>query len=94
MIVKILLLDMVFWVDSILTAIGMTNVLPIMIVAVLVSIGIMLVAADPLAEFIGCNPAVVMLALAFTAGVEMLNIMARQARQPRMADTATGQSSH
>lgn len=64
-IVQILLLDMVFSVDSILTAVGMTDHLPIMVVAVIVAIGVMLIAADPLAEFIDRNPTVVMLALSF-----------------------------
>ena len=64
-IVQILLLDMVFSIDSILTAVGMTDELPIMIVAVILAVGLMLVAADPLANFIARNPTVVMLALAF-----------------------------
>jgi predicted tellurium resistance membrane protein TerC len=64
-IVQIVLLDMVFSIDSILTAVGMTDELPIMITAVIVAVGAMLVAADPLANFIGRNPTVVMLALAF-----------------------------
>ena len=64
-IIQILLLDLVFSVDSILTAVGMTEHLPIMIVAVLVAVGVMLLAADPLANFIGKNPTVVMLALGF-----------------------------
>ena len=64
-IVQILLLDIVFSVDSILTAVGMTEDLPVMVVAVVVAVGVMLLAADPLAEFIGRNPSVVMLALGF-----------------------------
>ena len=64
-IVQILLLDLVFSVDSILTAVGMTDHLPIMIVAVVVAVLVMLLAADPLAEFIHDNPTVVMLALGF-----------------------------
>jgi predicted tellurium resistance membrane protein TerC len=64
-IVQILLLDIVFSIDSILTAVGMTTHLPIMIVAVVVAVGLMLVAADPLAHFIARNPTVVMLALGF-----------------------------
>ncbi len=64
-IVQILLLDIVFSLDSILTAVGMTTHLPIMIVAVVVAVGLMLVAADPLAHFISRNPTVVMLALGF-----------------------------
>ena len=64
-IAQILLLDIVFSIDSILTAVGMTTHLPIMIVAVVVAVGLMLVAADPLARFIAKNPTVVMLALGF-----------------------------
>ena len=62
---QILLLDMVFSIDSILTAVGMTDHLPIMVVAVVVAVLVMLVAADPLANFINRNPTVVMLALGF-----------------------------
>lgn len=64
-IVQILALDVVFSIDSILTAVGMTEHLPIMIVAVVVAVGLMLVAANPLADFINSNPSVVMLALGF-----------------------------
>ncbi|CAN5400264.1 TerC family protein [soil metagenome] len=64
-IAQILLLDMVFSIDSILTAVGMTDQLPIMFTAVIVAVGVMLFAADPLANFINRNPSVVMLALSF-----------------------------
>ena len=64
-IVQILALDIVFSIDSILTAVGMTEHLPIMICAVIVAVLMMLVAANPLAEFINANPSVVMLALGF-----------------------------
>ena len=63
--VQIVLLDMVFSVDSILTAVGMTEHLPIMITAVIIAVVVMLLAADPLANFINNNPTVVMLALGF-----------------------------
>ena len=62
---QIILLDLVFSIDSILTAVGMTDHLPIMVVAVLVAVAVMLLAADPLANFINDNPTVVMLALGF-----------------------------
>ena len=62
---QILLLDLVFSLDSIITAIGMTNDIPIMVAAVLIAVGMMLLAADPLARFIGSNPTIVMLALGF-----------------------------
>jgi len=62
---QIILLDMVFSVDSILTAVGMTEHVPIMMVAVIIAVMTMLLAADPLANFIDKNPTVVMLALGF-----------------------------
>lgn len=64
-IAQIIALDLVFSVDSILTAVGMTDQVPIMVAAVVITVGIMLVAADPLARFIEHNPSLVMLALAF-----------------------------
>jgi len=57
---QILMLDLVFSIDSIITAVGMTEHLPIMIVAVVTSVIVMLVAAEPLAKFIHDNPTVVM----------------------------------
>ena len=110
---QILLLDMVFSIDSILTAIGMTDDLPVMIVAVVIAVGVMMFAANPLANFIARNPTVVMLALgfllmigvvliadgfgvhvpkgyiysamAFSAGVESLNIWSKRARERKAA---------
>jgi len=64
-ITQIILLDLVFSIDSIITAVGMTEHVPIMVVAVIVAVGCMLLAADPLANFIDKNPTVVMLALGF-----------------------------
>ena len=64
-IIQIILLDIVFSIDSILTAVGMTDHLPIMIIAVIVAVTLMMLAADPLANFISANPTVVMLALGF-----------------------------
>ena len=71
---QIILLDLVFSVDSILTAVGMTEHLPIMVIAVLVAITVMLVAADPLGDFIDKNPTVVMLALGFLLMIGMVLI--------------------
>jgi predicted tellurium resistance membrane protein TerC len=113
---QILALDLVFSLDSIITAVGMTPHVPIMVVAVIVAVLAMLLAADPLARFIEANPTIVMLALgfllligttliaegfgahvpkgyiyaamAFSALVEGLNMLARRARARR--HTATG----
>lgn len=68
---QILLLDIVFSVDSIITAVGMTEHLPIMIIAVITAVIVMMVAADPLANFINDNPTVVMLALGFLIMIGM-----------------------
>ncbi|WKC46564.1 TerC family protein [Pseudomonas veronii] len=68
---QILMLDLVFSIDSIITAVGMTEHLPIMIVAVVTSVIVMLVAAEPLAKFIHDNPTVVMLALGFLIMIGM-----------------------
>jgi predicted tellurium resistance membrane protein TerC len=62
---QILLLDLVFSIDSIITAVGMTPHVPIMVIAILVTVAVMLVAATPLANFVNANPTIVMLALAF-----------------------------
>ena len=62
---QILLLDLVFSIDSIITAVGMTEHIPIMVIAVLVAVAVMLLAATPLANFINANPTVVILALGF-----------------------------
>ena len=71
-ITQIVLLDMVFSVDSILTAIGMTNELPIMVAAVCVAVGVMFAAAGPVTRFVEANPTVVMLALAFLLMIGMV----------------------
>ncbi|MCJ8521368.1 putative tellurium resistance membrane protein TerC [Pseudorhizobium tarimense] len=62
---QILLLDLVFSIDSIITAVGMTEHLIIMIIAVIAAVTVMLLAATPLANFIEKNPTIVMLALGF-----------------------------
>lgn len=64
-IVQIALLDIVFSFDSILTAIGMTEDLTIMIMAVIVSLGVMLVFAGRIADFISKHPTLQVLALSF-----------------------------
>ena len=73
-IAQIIALDLVFSIDSILTAVGMTDHIPIMVVAVIITVGIMLFAADPLANFIERNPSLVMLALAFLVMIGLVLI--------------------
>lgn len=73
-ILQIIAIDMVFSVDSILTAVGMTDEIPIMVTAVVITVCIMLVAADPLSRFIEKNPTLVMLALAFLVMIGLVLI--------------------
>ena len=62
---QIVLLDQVFSIDSIITAVGMTEHVPIMFIAVIAAVTAMMLASGPLSRFIEKNPTVVMLALAF-----------------------------
>ena len=71
---QIILLDIVFSIDSILTAVGMTDHVPIMVAAVIVAVTVMLLAADPVGNFINKNPTVVMLALGFLLMIGMVLI--------------------
>lgn len=68
---QILLLDLVFSIDSIITAVGMTDEIAIMYIAVIVAVSVMMLAAGPLAEFIAKNPSIVMLALSFLLMIGM-----------------------
>jgi predicted tellurium resistance membrane protein TerC len=71
---QIILLDLVFSIDSILTAVGMTDHVPIMVAAVIVAVTVMMLAAGPVADFIHKNPTIVMLALGFLLMIGMVLI--------------------
>jgi predicted tellurium resistance membrane protein TerC len=64
-IVQILLLDVVFSLDSVITAVGMANEISVMVAAVVIAVLVMLVASGPIATFVGRHPTVKMLALSF-----------------------------
>ena len=64
-IVQIILLDIVFSLDPVITAVGMANSIAVMIAAVVIAVGVMLFAADPISRFVEVHPTVKMLALAF-----------------------------
>jgi predicted tellurium resistance membrane protein TerC len=64
-IVQILIMDMVFSIDSIITAIGMVKEVWVMYVAVIVTVALMLVAAESISNFVNRHPAFKMLALSF-----------------------------
>jgi predicted tellurium resistance membrane protein TerC len=70
-ITQILLLDLVFSIDSIITAVGMTDHLTIMIIAVLIAVFLMMLMATPLSNFVNAHPTIVMLALSFLVMIGM-----------------------
>jgi len=71
---QIMLLDIVFSLDSVITAVGMAEDVSIMVAAVIVSVGIMMFAAEPISAFVGRHPTVKVLALSFLLliGVSLL----------------------
>ena len=109
-IIQILLLDIVFSLDSVITAVGMVDHLSIMIIAVVVAVGVMILSAGAISDFVHRHPTVKMLALsfllligvmlvaegfdqhipkgyiyfamAFSVGVEMLNLKLRTKSKP------------
>ena len=64
-IVQIMLLDIVFSLDSVITAVGMSNQIPIMIAAVMIAVGVMMVFSGPVSHFVMRHPTIKMLALSF-----------------------------
>jgi predicted tellurium resistance membrane protein TerC len=62
---QVLLLDLVFSIDSVITAVGMTTHVPVMVIAIITSVGIMLVASKAIYTFVNSHPSVKILALAF-----------------------------
>ncbi|WP_241201040.1 TerC family protein [Lysobacter enzymogenes] len=64
-IAQIAVIDIVFSLDSVIAAVGMASHTPVMVAAILLAVGVMLLAARPLGQFIDSNPTIKMLALAF-----------------------------
>jgi len=64
-IAQIAVLDIVFSLDSVITAVGMANQLPVMMAAVVIAVGVMMLAAAPVSDFVNRRPTVKMLALSF-----------------------------
>ena len=115
-IIQIAIIDIVFSLDSVITAVGMVDNLGVMMAAVIAAVGVMLFAARPIGEFVDRHPSVKVLALsflvmvgmllvgeafdvhvpkgyvyaamAFSAAIEVLNMMSRRARQKRVSAEA------
>ena len=110
-IIQIAIIDIVFSLDSVITAVGLVDQVPIMVLAIVIAVLVMMFSAKPIGEFVDRHPTVKMLALsflvlvgmaliaegwdyhiprgyiyfamAFSVGVEMLNLRARARRQER-----------
>lgn len=72
--IQIALLDIVFSLDSVITAVGMANHLEVMVLAIIIAVGVMMLAAGPIGEFVENHPTIKMLALSFLilVGVALL----------------------
>ena len=107
--VQIAILDIVFSLDSVITAVGMASHVPVMVLAIMIAVGVMMFAAKAIGDFVDTHPTIKMLALsflilvgvaliaegfdlhipkgyiyfamAFSLGVEMLNIRLRKSSQ-------------
>jgi predicted tellurium resistance membrane protein TerC len=116
-IAQIALIDIVFSLDSVITAVGMVRNIPVMVAAIVLAVAVMLFASNPVGEFIDRHPTIRMLALAFimlvgvaligegldihisrgyiyfamafSAVVEILNLLAKRQRRKRKRERAT-----
>jgi predicted tellurium resistance membrane protein TerC len=69
---QVLLLDLVFSIDSVITAVGMTDFVAVMVVAVMLSVGVMFFASKAIYQFVNQHPTVKMLALSFLLLIGMM----------------------
>jgi CBS domain containing-hemolysin-like protein len=72
---QIIVLDAVFSLDSVITAVGMVDQLPVMMAAVVIAVGVMIVASGPLSAFVNAHPTVVVLCLGFLLMVGLVLIV-------------------
>jgi len=63
--IQIALLDIVFSLDSVITAVGLADDVEVMIIAIVIAVGVMMVAARPISDFVDAHPTIKMLALSF-----------------------------
>lgn len=108
--IQIAIIDIVFSLDSVITAVGMVDHIPVMVLAIVIAVGVMMFSAKPIGDFVDTHPTIKMLALsfliligvalvgeglemhipkgyiyfamAFSLGVETLNLRLRKQRQP------------
>ena len=75
MVAQVLLIDVVFSLDSVITAVGISNVLPVMIAAILIAAAVMVLFAAPVSAFVNRHPTMKILALAFLILIGVLLVM-------------------
>ena len=63
--VQIAIIDIVFSLDSVITAVGMVSDIPVMVLAIVIAVGVMMFAAKPIGDFVDAHPTIKMLALSF-----------------------------
>ncbi|MEO0606156.1 MAG: TerC family protein, partial [Myxococcota bacterium] len=73
--VQVMLLDIVFSLDSVITAVGMADHLEVMALAIVIAVGVMLVFAGPIGDFVDANPSIRVLALAFLVLIGVTLVM-------------------
>lgn len=64
-VVQIAIIDIVFSLDSVITAVGMVSQIPVMVIAIILAVGVMMFAAKPIGDFVDTHPTIKMLALSF-----------------------------
>ena len=64
-VVQIAIIDIVFSLDSVITAVGMVSQIPVMVIAIILAVGVMMFAAKPIGDFVDQHPTIKMLALSF-----------------------------
>ena len=62
---QIAIVDIVFSLDSVITAVGMVSDIPVMVLAIVIAVGVMMFAAKPIGDFVDAHPTIKMLALSF-----------------------------
>lgn len=74
-IVQIAIIDIVFSLDSVITAVGLADHIPVMVLAIMIAIGVMMLAAKAIGEFVEAHPSIKILALAFLVMIGMLLVV-------------------
>lgn len=72
---QIMIIDIVFSIDSVITAVGLSTQVPIMVAAILIAVGVMILFSDPVGRFVTTNVSIKILALAFLVAVGLVLVI-------------------